>query len=312
MSSRPVLIARTPILRTALPVHTAFLPRRHRRQRRAGGSAAAAAQLGTDSGRRRKAVAAAAVNIDVGGSSELVGQHGKREVELIVFDWDGTVVDSITHITTSWRLAFTEWRVQAVREQLSRDEAPPAVPDDGWIKQCIGLSVDSTINKFMPNASTWDRYIITEGYRKHFRAGADKTTFFPGAEAGLRRLKQMGYTLAVATGKSRRGLDFELELLRTGDVFLATRTADCTKSKPHPQMLLEIMGEADTVAGRTLMVGDSAVDMRMASRAGVTGVGVTFGAEPRAALVATEPLHIVDDWDGLMAFFTTACAPYVR
>lgn len=87
------------------------------------------------------------------------------------------MVDSITHITTSWRLAFTEWRVQAVREQLSRDEAPPAVPDDGWIKQCIGLSVDSTINKFMPNASTWDRYIITEGYRKHFRAG----------EAGLPR-----------------------------------------------------------------------------------------------------------------------------
>jgi phosphoglycolate phosphatase len=181
---------------------------------------------------------------------------------------DGTVVDSIGHITTSWRLAFSEFYYQALREQNSRDMGPPPVPSETWIKQCIGLSVDSTINKYLPNASTWERHVITEAYRKHFRAGAGNTAYLPGAEAGLRQLLQLGYTLAVATGKSRRGLDFELELLGTEGLFLTTRTADCTKSKPHPQMLLEIIDDADSVASRTLMVGDSCVDMRMAERAG--------------------------------------------
>lgn len=233
-------------------------------------------------------------------------------VELVVFDWDGTVVDSIGHITTSWRLAFSEFYYQALREQNSRDRAPPPVPSETWIKQCIGLSVDSTINKYLPNASTWERHVITEAYRKHFRAGAGNTAYLPGAEAGLRQLVQLGYTLAVATGKSRRGLDFELELLGTEGLFLTTRTADCTKSKPHPQMLLEIIDDADSVASRTLMVGDSCVDMRMAERADVAGIAVTFGAEPREALVATRPLFVADNWDELMHYFLTTCAPFRR
>jgi phosphoglycolate phosphatase len=132
--------------------------------------------------------------------------------------------------------------------------------------------------------------------------GEDKTQFFPGAEEGLASLAgRSGLVLAVATGKSRRGLDRELDLLGARRWFTATRTADCSKSKPDPQMLLDLLDETGTAPGACLMVGDSLLDLRMAAAAGVRSLAVGFGAEPEEDLLRGGSVCCVGDWPSLVA-----------
>ena len=133
-------------------------------------------------------------------------------------------------------------------------------------------------------------------------SGAGNTKFFPEAEDGLASLAgRDDIVLAVATGKSRRGLDRELELLGARQWFASTRTADCSKSKPDPQMLLELLEETGVPPGATLMVGDSLLDLRMAEAAGVRSLAVGFGAEPMEDLLGGGPVCCVADWPSLVA-----------
>jgi len=223
-------------------------------------------------------------------------------VKLLVFDWDGTVVDSIAHITDSWTKAFEDWVAARQEERLQEGLSPCFVPSEEEVKKCIGLSVDATVLYHIRDATETDVDVVREAYRKYFRAGADDTQFFPGAQESLQRLQDEGFHMAVATGKSSRGLNREFGLLRGSRWFTVTRTADCTQSKPHPQMLMEIMEEFDVLPDNTVMIGDSVVDMAMAQRAGVRSIAVAYGAEPREALEAEQPLFCADDWPSLLAF----------
>jgi len=154
--------------------------------------------------------------------------------------------------------------------------------------------------------------LLRQGYRVQFSSGAGRTHFFSAAEDALQMLHDRGFTMAVATGKSRRGLDQEFDLLLRGrNWFATTRTADCTKSKPDPQMLLECMEEVGSAADSTLMIGDSLIDLKMAAAAGVRSIAVSFGAEAREDLLTGMPEFCADDWPALLAYIEHNFEPLV-
>ena len=175
--------------------------------------------------------------------------------KLIVFDWDGTLMDSEARIVDCIHAAFAD--LGAPPPSARRPGTSSAW---GWTRPWPRL---------WPDSGHAERQALVERYRHHFLvANATPTELFPGVMETLDWLRGRGYLLAVATGKSRRGLDLVLGTTHLGDYFQATRCADETFSKPHPQMLLEIMEELGTRGDETLMVGDTEYDMQMARNAG--------------------------------------------
>lgn len=202
--------------------------------------------------------------------------------DLIVFDWDGTLMDSESHIV-------------ACMQQACRDlglEVLPAVQ----VRNVIGLGLTEAIQALLPGADGDRVRQFADRYRHHFLSTADEmAAFFPGAEKVLDRLESAGYLLGVATGKSRRGLDRVLASTGWRHRFHATRCADETFSKPHPEMLLQIMDVLGVKPGRTLMIGDTEYDLEMASGAGAASVGVSYGVHESQRLMRHGPLTILDD-----------------
>ncbi|NOX76311.1 MAG: HAD-IA family hydrolase [Gammaproteobacteria bacterium] len=194
--------------------------------------------------------------------------------ELVVFDWDGTLMDSEAHIVASMRRAIDDLKLPLM--------------DDNNIRNIIGLGLREAIMDLYPQQNDDTVQSIADRYRYHFLAD-DPCEPFEGAEAVLKQLQQQGYLLAVATGKGRRGLDRVLEATGFGAYFLETRCADETISKPHPQMLLEIMETLDVAPERTLMVGDTEYDLNMAHAAGATALAVDYGVHERERLLACKP-----------------------
>jgi len=192
--------------------------------------------------------------------------------ELIVFDWDGTLMDSEARIVACIQTAFAE-----VGETPPTREAA---------RNVIGLGLDEAMAMLWPEASIVERDRVVDGYRRHF-LGTNETPsdLFSGAVELLDWLSGRGYLLAVATGKSRRGLDLALESTGLGPRFHATRCADETRSKPHPQMLLELMDELGVGAADTLMVGDTEYDMLLARNAGTPALAVCHGVHERERLL---------------------------
>jgi phosphoglycolate phosphatase len=135
---------------------------------------------------------------------------------------------------------------------------------------------------------------VVERYGHHFRLRDPATPLFGGAEEMLRERNEAGHRLAIATGKSRRGLDRALEKTGLGPLFHATRCGEESASKPQPGMLIELMEMLGTEPGRTLMIGDTTHDLQMAINAGVAGVAAAYGAHPREQLVALRPLACMD------------------
>ncbi|TVQ91814.1 MAG: HAD family hydrolase [Chromatiaceae bacterium] len=211
------------------------------------------------------------------------------DYELIVFDWDGTLMDSEARIIASMQAAFVE---------LGRSP-PPAEA----VREVIGLGLEQAIGRLWPAASAARRVQAMTGYRQHFLA-QDQTPMplFSGATALLRALHRHGRLLGVATGKSRIGLDQAIADSGLHGLFQATRSADETFSKPHPAMLLELMDELGMRPAQTLMVGDTEYDLQMAANAGVAAVAVTYGAHPRARLLAQQPRACVDSLPELAAW----------
>jgi len=188
----------------------------------------------------------------------------KRNFELLVFDWDGTLMDSEVRIVECVRAAVAELGLE--------------VPPDSSIRNIIGLGLTEAITALFPQADDQLINEIADRYRQHFLfQNQTPMPLFAGVEETLRELESRGYLLAVATGKSRRGLERSLEHTDLGKLFHATRCADETFSKPHPEMLLQLMDELGTMPSETLMIGDTEYDMQMASNAGTPSLAVSCG-----------------------------------
>lgn len=211
-----------------------------------------------------------------------------RRFDLIAFDWDGTLFDSTALI------------VRAI-QAACRDLGAP-VPSDEAAAHVIGLGLQDALQHAVPDLPV-DLYPeLGRRYRQHYFASHDQVTLFAGVPELLAGLRERNHWLAVATGKSRHGLDEALRISALGGLFDATRTADETRSKPHPQMLQELMREFGTDPERTLMIGDTTHDLQLAANAGTDAVAVAYGAHPPEQLGDLRPLTIahsvpeLQDW----------------
>lgn len=201
-----------------------------------------------------------------------------RRYDLIVFDWDGTLYDSTALITRC---------IQAACKDLG-----VAVPNDRDASFVIGLGLIDAMRQAAPGLPE-ERYPeMARRYRHHYFNDLHEITLFEGVPALLDALKARQHRLAVATGKSRQGLDEALHLSGLRSRFDASRTADETSSKPHPQMLLELMHELAVKPERTLMIGDTTHDLQLARNAGTHAVAVTYGAHPREELLGHNTQHV--------------------
>ena len=201
-----------------------------------------------------------------------------RKFDLIAFDWDGTLFDS------------TQIIVRCI--QAAVKDVGGTVPTDEAAGYVIGLGLAQALAHAAPDVPH-DKYpLLGERYRHHYQLHADDLSLFEGVLPLLAALKARGYLLAVATGKSRQGLDETLHTVQLKGVFDASRTADKTAGKPDPKMLHELMAELDTTAQRTLMVGDTTHDLQMALNAGCPSLGVSYGAHEPSSFEALAPLHV--------------------
>jgi phosphoglycolate phosphatase len=209
----------------------------------------------------------------------------RRRFELLVFDWDGTLMDSAAAIATSLQCAC-------------RDLDFP-VPSEESARYVIGLGLDDAMAHILPEVHPKHYVRVRERYRAHFLVHDARTSLFPGAADMIGELHGAGYRLAIATGKSRRGLERALTSTGLKPYFHASRCADEALSKPHPAMLLELMDELAVPQERTLMIGDTTHDMGMAHAAGVSRLAAAYGAHAREALLPYGPLACVDDLGAL-------------
>jgi phosphoglycolate phosphatase len=214
-----------------------------------------------------------------------------RRYPLIVFDWDGTLMDSTAGIT----LAIQE---------AARDMGLP-VPAREVASHVIGLGLYDSLRGAVPSLPIERYKDFVELYRKHFHAQQETMALFPGVPEMLEELRAREHRLAVATGKSRRGLDHALQATGLGAYFAASRCADETSPKPHPAMLLELMQESGLQARDLLMIGDTSHDLGMAKSAGVDAVAVGYGAHPIASLSAWNPRASVNNVEELRQWLTT-------
>jgi len=195
----------------------------------------------------------------------------RRQWKVLVFDWDGTLMDSTAAIVRAAQAAILELGL------------PERSPDA--IRNIIGLGLRESWSALFPEQGITEYLPFVERYREHFvereRMGS---SLYPGVAETLRDLKARGWSLAVATGKSRTGLDYDLQRTGLGAVFDATRTADETRSKPDPRMLRELMAVLSAAPDTMLMVGDTEYDLQMAQAAGVVSLGITWGAHSEERL----------------------------
>jgi len=204
----------------------------------------------------------------------------KERFDLIIFDWDGTLVDSIDWITHCLKKAAS---LQGFN-----------IPDDQAARDTIGLSIQKAMTKLFPGINQNIQDQMTESYRQeYFSKQMTEDDLFAGINEMLISLKQMDYQLAIATGKNRSGLDKALHGTGLNDFFHITRCADETASKPSPNMLEEIIEETGISRERTVMIGDSVHDLKMASNAGMASIAVSCGANSVEQLELHNPLLIL-------------------
>jgi phosphoglycolate phosphatase len=206
---------------------------------------------------------------------------------LLVFDWDGTIIDSAATI------------VECIRE-ASR-ELGLEVPERERASHVIGLGLHDAMKIAVPGLPAQRYPEFVASYRKHFIAREDSMQLFDGMRELLEDLSKR-HLLAIATGKSRRGLDRDLEAQNLKAYFAASRYADETNPKPHPAMLLEIMDELDVSQKQALMIGDTSHDLEMARAAGIDALAVTYGAHPEEGLRACGPLGCFSTVNHLQAW----------
>lgn len=199
-----------------------------------------------------------------------------KRFDLLVFDWDGTLLDSAGAIVTA---------LQAACRDLGLSE-----PSDDRARHVIGLGLADALRYAVPDLSENRVPQMIERYRHHYLTSDHELRLFDGISELIAELSASAYMLGVATGKSRIGLNRSLEHCGLGEYFGAARCADECFSKPHPQMLIELMDEFLVQPERTLMIGDTTHDLQMAINADVPGLAVAYGAHSADALDALSPL----------------------
>ena len=210
---------------------------------------------------------------------------------LVVFDWDGTLADSAAII--------------ALAIQRACGDLGLPVPDDAAARYVIGLGLHDALRHVAPSLPEKDYPQLSARYRVHYLGRDPEIPLFPGAAQMIESLVARGHLIAVATGKSRRGLDRALEQAGIGHHFVATRCADEGAPKPDPDMLVYLMQRVGVMPAETLMIGDTTHDLMLAWNAGVDAIGVAYGAHPRSALEEETALAIVDDIDALARWLDT-------
>jgi phosphoglycolate phosphatase len=215
-----------------------------------------------------------------------------RRFDLIAFDWDGTLFDSTALI------------VRCIQHAV-RDVGGTA-PTDQAASYVIGLGLMQALAHAAPDVPKDQYPALGEAYKRHYSAMQNEVSLFTGTLPMLQTLRTRGHVLAVATGKSRRGLDEVLlrnvDGVVLGHMFEASRTADETAGKPDPLMLHELMTQLNVPPERTLMIGDTTHDLGLARNAGVASVGVSFGAHDHNAFAEFAPLMVahsvaqLQDW----------------
>ncbi|MGP3659558.1 HAD-IA family hydrolase [Burkholderia gladioli] len=209
----------------------------------------------------------------------------RQQFDLIVFDWDGTLMDSTAHIARSIQAAC-------------RDLGLPT-PSDEASRYVIGLGLRDALAIAAPSLDPADYAKLAERYRFHYLVKDQLIELFAGVREMLEELRDTGYLLAVATGKGRVGLNRALDETKLTRFFDGTRCADETFSKPHPAMLHELSRELGQNLARTVMIGDTTHDLQMAASAGAAGVGVAYGAHSSESLATLEPRYIAADVEAL-------------
>jgi phosphoglycolate phosphatase len=205
-----------------------------------------------------------------------------NKYSVIIFDWDGTLMDSIDKIINCV--------IQAAKLSNIVGPSPQA------IRNIIGLSLDNAMGILFPMLSFAKQQQLIDAYRHQYTyLNKQQTPFYPGIKAWLRLLKKQGYILAVATGKGRKGLDRLLLQYEVTDLFSITYCADETLSKPHPLMLNNILSELSINAEHALMIGDSSFDLEMANNANIDCIGVTYGVHSETLLSQYNPIAILSD-----------------
>ena len=201
-----------------------------------------------------------------------------RRFDLIAFDWDGTLFDSTALIAHCIQSACADLGVPV-----------PSLRDASYV---IGMGLHDALQHAAPALPREQYRALGDRYRHHYQARQHELLLFDGALSLLHALKARHHLLAVATGKSRQGLNEALGSAPLKGLFDATRTADETASKPHPLMLQELMAELGVAPQRTLMIGDTTHDLQLATNAGIASVGVSYGAHEPANFADHAPLHV--------------------
>jgi phosphoglycolate phosphatase len=213
-----------------------------------------------------------------------------KRFDLVVFDWDGTLIDSAGAIV-------------ACIQAACRDLGLP-VPDDGRASHVIGLGLADALAHAIPGLAPSEYPRVAERYRHHFLLRGANLPLFPGTREMLVGLRANGHALAIATGKSHAGLARALDQAGLQGLFDATRCADQCAPKPAPDMLIELLAELAVDPGRALMVGDTSHDVQMAVNAGVAALAVSYGAHDGAGLAALGPLALVHSTAELARWLT--------
>ena len=203
-----------------------------------------------------------------------------RQFQLLVFDWDGTVIDSAGLIVSSIQRACADLNLPI-----------PSTRDSSYV---IGLGMKDSMQHLLPKLAERDYPPFMERYRYHFLSRDHEAPLFDGMKDLLDELEQAGHWLAVATGKNRVGLERSIEQTGIGKRFHTTRCADESFSKPNPAMLFDVMDSLGIAKENTLMIGDTSHDLLMAQNAGVAAVAVSYGAHDADELLALNPLACVD------------------
>ena len=211
--------------------------------------------------------------------------------KLVIFDWDGTLMDSVPKIVNVLKLAAKQ--------------CGAAIPSEDDAKSIIGLSLPTAVAKLFPNDEN-KRIALVQAYKALYKEDDNTPTpLFTGANELLDALSAIKVQLAVATGKSRKGLNRLMAETSTVDYFVTTKTADEAQSKPSPDMLNQILAMTGVAAEDAIMIGDSLLDIEMAKQAGVAAVGLTHGAATRAMLEQTQALAVLDSLTELNTFLLT-------
>ena len=214
----------------------------------------------------------------------------KRQVKLLVFDWDGTLADSEALIVGAMEAAIAQLQYQARSKAQIRD--------------VIGLGLVEAAQALFPDMERDHHELLGNCYRQHYAKCAHETLLFPDVSETLRSLQQCEYGMAIATGKSRKGLDHSLRQTGLEGFFHVTRCADETCSKPHPRMLHEILDELDIQTHHAVMIGDSEYDMQMALNAGMPSIAVSYGVHESTRLLQYKPLACLDSLAELLNWLT--------